>query len=233
MLNDEEPRTSPTGPEETPPSQYFIFIDQANQMAMHNYRFAKTFRSRFADLLTTSESREVLDKGEVDPMPFVPNPAMHTSLSPFAVSAMSSYSVEWNAELGRKAHAPNSPSRMSAIFAFGDLETCLQVHQTYGWPLASVRRFVLAPQPAARVARVNMDVVSLMRSVWHRASWDPTHMNEVWRHYWTGGAELTVETPDISNGQSWVSHTSGVIWEYLIEGVLHSPDDAPVFGPGA
>lgn len=152
------------------PREFFIFVDQANPMAQHNYRFTKTFTSRFADRLYSVEGQRALDDGRVDPMPFAPNVNADPSLSPFAVRAMNDYRIEWDAELARRAIVPRAPSRMSAVFAFGDLQSCIAVNQSYGWPLESVRRFELVDPERSRVARVNMEVISLMRATYPLAS---------------------------------------------------------------
>lgn len=93
------------------PEEFFIFVDQSHPIAQHNYRFTRTFTSRFADRLYTAEGRRVLDGGQIDPMPFAPNPNADPSLSPFAVTAMNDYRIEWDAELCRKAIVPQAPSR--------------------------------------------------------------------------------------------------------------------------
>jgi hypothetical protein len=211
------------------PEEFFIFVDQSHPMAQHNYRLTKTFTSRFADRLYTAEGRRALDDGQIDPMPFAPNPNADPSLSPFAVRAMNDYRIEWDAELCRKAIVPQAPSRMSAVFAFGDVESCVAVNNAYGWGLESVRKFVLVDPEHSRVARVNMEIISLMRATYPLAAWQPEHLHEIWRNYWTGGEELTVETPDLGDGQNWTPWSCGVVWEYLIEGTVHTTDDTPVF----
>lgn len=230
-MSDEEARaeSSASEPAVEWPEDFLIFVDQGNLVAQHNYRFTKTFSSRFADRLYTVEGRQSLDAGEIDPMPFAPNPRADPSLSPFALKAMNDYRVEWDAELARRAFTPRAPSRMSAVFAFGDRESCEAVNQAYGWPLESVRRFRLVDADHSRVVRVNMEVVSLMRATYPRAAWAPEDLHHIWRHYWTGGPELTVQTPDPRNAQSWTNWSCGVVWEYLIEGVVRSPEDRPVF----
>ena len=205
------------------PDALFIFVNQANPMTEHNYRVTKTFSSRFAGRL------HLLDTGQADPMPFIPNPDADPMPTPFVMSVTSDYQTEWNAELGRRAFAPRAPSRMSALYAFGDIESCRAVHSKHGWPLETVRRFKLVESVDARVAKVNMEVVSLFRGANRLAAWSPEDHNAIWSHYWSGRGALTLQVPDIRAGQSWHTLESGVIWEYLIEGTVHSPDDTPVF----
>lgn len=143
---------------------------------------------------------------------------------------MNSYRVEWDVEQTWREHFPLKPSRLSAIFAFGDEQTCVKVNRKYGWPLASVRRFRLKDaEGTARVAKVNTEVVSLMRSAYPLAAWSTADLDKIWGHYWHGNGDLSVEVPDIRQGQAWRRIESGVTWEWLIEGQVVSEDDEPVF----
>ena len=211
------------------PNELLIFVNQLRPEAYLTLENTRRFTSRFATLLTTSEGRELLDSGKVDPMPFVPNEAMHPMLSPYTVSAMNDYRVEWDAELGRRAHSPKSPSRMSAIYAFADTETCRIVNRQFGWPLETVRRFVVEDDLPYRAVRVNMAVISLLRTVYPMAMWSSEDLSAIWRHYWTGQGNLELQTPDLHGGQTWRPWSSGETWEWLIEGRLRSDDNSPVF----
>lgn len=194
------------------------------------FQHTRTFTSRFADCLSTARGRQLLDSGQIDPMSFVPNEQVHPTLSPFTLSAMNLYRVEWDAELGRRAHNPTAPSRMSAIYAFGDEPTCMRAASRYRWPLDSVRRFQVADGLPYRAVRVNMEVISLLRTVYPLASWSSEALNTFWRHYWTGQGNLEVQTPDLHHEQNWRKWTSGEMWEWLVEGQLVSHCDLPVFG---
>jgi hypothetical protein len=211
------------------PQEFFIFVSQVRPEAYLTYKHTKTFTSRFAGLLATDEGRRQLDAGQADPMPFIPNDNMYPDLSPFSVSAMNLYRVEWDAELGRRAHNQMAPSRMSAIFAFADSATCELVASRHNWPLDMVRRFRLAYGVPHRTARVNMEIISLLRAVYPLAMWGPEQLNAFWHHYWTGQGNLDLETPELHNGQNWRQWSSGETWEWLIEGQLVSDDDSPVF----
>ncbi len=78
----------------TAPEEFLIFVNQLHPVAYHNYKFTRTFTSRFQPLLETQEGRRALDKGEIDPFPSVPNPHMHPFMSSFVVSAMNEYLIE-------------------------------------------------------------------------------------------------------------------------------------------
>lgn len=215
------------------PEEFFIFVNQLHPQAAHNYRITHTFTSRFYPLLVTEEGRRALDNGDVDPFPFVPNPKMYPDLSPFTVSAMNEYRIEWDAEQVRRHRFPLKPSRLSAIFAFEDEHACIEAANKYRWPLEEVRRFKLKdPEGQARFSKVNMEIVSLMRHVYPLAAWGATDVYNIWAHYWSSGGELPVEIPDLRQGQAWRRLNSGVIWEWLIEGQVVSEDHEPVFSSG-
>jgi hypothetical protein len=77
-----------------------------------------------------------------------------------------------------------------------------------------------------------MEIVSLMRSAYPRASWNREDRDSIWRHYWSGGGALKIEIPIIRNGvltRQWFE--SGEIWEYLIEGRLELVDEGDEGAP--
>ncbi len=212
------------------PERFHIFVDQARPEAYLTYRHTRTFTSRFGQLLQSEDGRRALDTGQVDPLPFIPNPRMYGFLSPFTVSAMNEYRVEYDAEQARRVHFPTHPSRLSAVFAFDSADACEEVSRRYGWPLDSVRSFRLAEGVEHRVVRLNMSVISLLRAVYPVAMWTPEVLDPIWRHYWSGAGNLELEYPDLRHGQNWQRSESGVLWEWLIEGQVVSEDDSPVFG---
>jgi hypothetical protein len=127
--------------------------------------------------------------------------------------------VEYDAEQTRLRCNPILPSRLSAIYAFGDYESCKQVSVKYpGWSLAEVERFRLLPHLSNRVVRVNMEIVSLARVAYRSASWTAAQIEGFWRSYWSGGGSISVELP--VDGVHFERCDSGEIWEYLIEGAL-------------
>lgn len=211
------------------PDELFVFVNQVRAEAYLTYKHTRTFTSRFAGFLQTEEGRQELDAGRVDPFPFVPNPSQFSFMSPFTVSAINDYRIEWDAEQARRLHFPKHPSRLSAVFAFEDEATCREVSRRYGWPLDTVRRFRINEDLAHRAVRVNMQVVSLMRTVYPLAMWDAAALDGIWRHYWGSGENLDIEVPILHHGQAWEKISSGAIWEWLIDGQLVSQDDTPAF----
>jgi len=205
------------------PTIYYVFLDMANVVCHQNIRVTKSIVSAgFSSANAEPSFRDDYLSGSADYFPFIPNQNLKPQFtSSFNLAATSLYTVEYNAERTRRELFPLAPSRLSAVFAFATEDDCSRASSLYGWNLSSVRRFRLIPHPLNRVARVNMEIVSLMRFIQPRASFDEAQIRAVWSHYWNGRGAFDVELPVIKNG-SLVRQTisAGEIWEYLIEGRL-------------
>ena len=140
------------------------------------------------------------------------------SISPYCFSTISNYRLEHDAEMYREIHHPFFPSRLSAIFAFGDFKTCQEVADKHGWDIRTVKRFSLTDNPLNRVVKVNMEHVSLARDAYIKGSLMEAEINRLWRGYWTGFGNIKMDLPLSLTSRK--SYESGVIWEYLIEGVV-------------
>jgi hypothetical protein len=202
---------------------FLVLADTSNVTCWHNLRFTKSITSSgFAAATSDPAFRDTYIRGTANYAPFVPNTARSSGfVSLFTIHAASQYEVEYDAEYVRYHEFPTLPSRLSAVYAFGREEDCRKVHELYRWDLAKLRRFRLIRDPLTRVHRANMEIISLMRSVYPRASWSRAERDNIWRHYWSGGGTLKVEIPIICDGsprRQWFE--SGEIWEYLIEGRL-------------
>ena len=68
-----------------------------------------------------------------------------------------------------------------------------------------------------------MHVISLVRHAARFGGFPSESSDEVWRHYWSQGGELTIEVPSGPN-MTRRKETAGVLWEYLIEGQLQLVD---------
>jgi hypothetical protein len=155
--------------------------------------------------------------GEVDYLPFVPNGACDlTDYSAYSLTAMNSYMIEYNAELVRKENFPLFPSRLSAIYAFGDYATCETVASKHGWLLREVRRFKLEEDSFTKVIKTNMEIVSLLRTANRISTIDSGTIFEVWSRYWKGESIEGMELPQSGGERKMFS--CGELWEYLIEG---------------
>ncbi len=205
---------------ETLPEVFYIFTDRENFLTMHNLKIGKCiFSAAFSQLsLKDSGFIKAYLKGELDYLPFIPNPVMDGRMfSMFNNSVTSQYRVEYNCELYRRYNNPTFPSRLSACYAFGDYESCESVNKIYGWDIGSVNRFRLEPSLFNRVAKVNMEIVSLMRYAERCSMSDPQTLNNIWGHYWNGGGNMELELPTVDGREVF---KTGVIWEYLVEGKL-------------
>ena len=104
---------------------------------------------------------------------------IYLGLSMITWWAINDYMVEYDAELCRKYHYPQYPSRLSAIFAFGDYETCKEVDRKYDWDLSTVKKFRLNIDNLTRVIKVNMEIVSLMRTAYIRGFFDDETKDDI------------------------------------------------------
>lgn len=204
------------------PSILYIFVNQLRPTTQNNAKLGTFTSGAYTTCSFDSDFAKRYLEGNVDYLPFTPNPAWDVqALSPFLVSSMSDYTCEYHAELTRRAEFPLLPSRLSATYAFSDYATRQAVAAKYpSWDLSSVIEFELgsAGDPFTRVARVNMEVVSLMRYAFVVSSLDEETTKYVWRHYWSGAGSLPMELPGADFKREM--YHSGEIWEYLIEGRL-------------
>lgn len=95
---------------------------------------------------------------------------MPNSPTSFSFNVVNDYALEYNLELYRYANECRYPSRMSAIYAFGDYGTCIEVNKKYNWDLKTVKKFKLLKNNEltdrlTRVTKHNMEIISYMRGV--------------------------------------------------------------------
>ena len=230
------------------PDPFYIFVNQAPTVARQNFELTRTFistgfvlafpefvpagvrvifgkqgrpalLSAGPDMPVDPDLRSGYVNGTLEYLPLGMNPMYFGFMNPFTLSTVASYYVEADAELVRREVEPLAPSRLSAIYAFGDYQSCLDANVRHGWPLDQVRAFRLRPHEHARVWRANMELVSLAQPAYRGASllnWEEART--YWRNYWTESAPVTFAF--LEDGKTNVSHASGCTWEYLIEGVL-------------
>lgn len=211
--------------DEDAPDEFFIFVDQLSPFTYHNFQVTGRFCSgAFGSLDTDSEFRSKYLDGTAQYLPFSPCEMDLMTLSPYFLTAINDYRVEYDAERIRLAKFPLFPSRMSALYAFGDMESCEIVGRRYGRPINTVRRFHLMPNPFNRIVRVNMEHVSLARLAYRVSMGKGSEDDDIWTHYWSGSAELGIELPSAQFERE--SCNSGVIWEFLVEGVVERIDHA-------
>lgn len=239
--------TDPSGAESVPetPSEFFVFVNQASFWTRHNFGLTGRFvSSGFAAAVpdqvpvgtvmayspgpsapSGDDIRTAYVNGTLDYLMFAPSPTYFGWPTPFASNVVTDYRIEYDAEVCRRWRFPLLPSRLSATYAFGDFDTCVAVSEKHRWPLDEVERFRLIPHELNRVHRVNMEIVSLARCAYRRAMFSATDLDAIWRTYWTGGGNMPLELP--VDGRVHERVDSGVIWEFLIEGVLERIQPGP------
>lgn len=208
--------------QEYAPEIYYVFINTYNWITRHNLQFTKGITSAsISEIIANEELRKKYLDGSIDYLQFVPNQDadIHSS-SLYSLTATRDYRIEYNSELFRRSHDISrlSPSRLSCIYAFGDFESCKQVANLYGWDINSVKKFRLIENPLTRIAKVNMEVISLLRNA-DLVTFDPQKQERIWHHYWSGMGNLEIQLP-VNGGPEYSIESSGVLWEYLIEGRL-------------
>jgi hypothetical protein len=203
--------------DEEVPSEFFIFVNQLNPITSHNFNLTGQFNSgAFSSVSISSDHLQKYIKGEFRYLPFEPVQMDAVMLSPYFLTAINDYRVEYDAEYYRTQFHPLYPSRLSAVYAFGDYDSCVAVNSKHGWPLAEVHRFKLLDHPLNRVVKVNMEYISLVRHAYKVSMLQD--VGQIWKGYWTGIGNLVMELP--ATGFERKTYESGVVWEYLIEGTV-------------
>ncbi|EGQ8476278.1 hypothetical protein FLL96_19405 [Vibrio cholerae] len=198
------------------PEEFYVFVNFSSPIAVNNFRVGAYTSAACSMWLNEETLRKYLD-GSLNYLPFAPSERDPIAISPYCLTAINDYRIEYDAEMFRKQHFPLYPSRLSATYAFGDIETCYEVSRKYGWDISTVRKFKLLDTPLNRVAKVNMDHVSLARHAYKVASMQ--NVDDLWHAYWTGIGNIQMELPDGPDFSRNI-RDSGVIWEYLVEGCL-------------
>ena len=114
---------------------------------------------------------------------------------------------EYCLEQYRKENFKNYPSRLSSIYAFGDLETCRLVSSIYRWNMNEIKTFKVKELYSA--CKVHMEIVSILKDNFQSIS----NIEYYYEKYWRGE-----KIDDIHLNNTKISVAP--IYEYLIEGVL-------------
>ncbi|MBE3143952.1 MAG: hypothetical protein IMZ61_08520 [Planctomycetes bacterium] len=202
------------------PEPLFIFVNEQDPVTYNNFHVTGEFNSAAFTNLSAEPFVPKYIGGTARYLPFAPCEKDLQFLSPYFLTAINDYRVEYDCELYRKARYPLYPSRFSAIFAFGDYESCKAASKNYGWDLATVKEFTLTEHPLCRAVKVNMEHVSLARFAYRTSMMQ--NIEQLWEGYWTGFDNTIIELP--TAGFVRKQFESGVIWEYLIEGKVKHID---------
>lgn len=204
------------------PESFFVFVNMGNPITKHNIQVTHGITSgSIGEIAANEKLQDKYENGTIDYIPYVPNGSVDVhGMSIYSVNSGSSYRIEYNCELYRRQHEKTKlyPSRMSCIYAFSDYRSCVDAANKYHWDINSVKEFTLAILPYTRVAKVNMEVISLIRGSEPITTLNPEEQEKIWEHYWSGGGDISITRS--FDGDERLS-SSGVIWEYLIEGRLN------------
>jgi len=201
------------------PDRFYVFVNEQIPAVAHNMQFTRQLSSAAAGGWSDPDFVQRYIANEVDWLPFLPNPTATPWISFFGVSLTASFRVEYNAEVERRLQHPDKPSRLSAVYAFGSLEDAEQASSLYGWQPTMLREFELLEHPLTRIARCNMEIVSLARFAARISETNPDDETKLWDAYWAGQGDVVMELPTARLGEREERH-SGIMWEYLIDGML-------------
>jgi hypothetical protein len=152
------------------------------------------------------------ESGRLDYLPFVQNPTWLGQWSVPGRSVSLRYRLDHDAELVRRQHFPAYPSRLSAVFAFADEDSCRTAASSLAWDLTARREFELLPNPRNRVVRLNMHAYTAARNIYMtECDITPEEREQLWLPYWRGESPPLSPLPD---------EYAEPLWEYLIEGEL-------------
>lgn len=199
------------------PESFYIFVDIENPLTAQALRTTRTFSSSAYTMCKHDKSfLEKYIKGRVKYLPYKRSGNDMNISSPFYTSVINEFSVEYDAERIREKFYPLYPSRMSAVYAFGDYDTCIRVSRKHNWDLETVRKFRLVKGNLTRVIKVNMEIVSQARSMYLNSMLDERGKEILWKNYWRGLNYVPVNSylANYSFGNFKVDD----IYEYLIEG---------------
>lgn len=204
------------------PQKFFIFVEPMSVIAQMNYSLTGVFTSSaYGSISLDQEFFKKYIDGTVDYLPYQLKQHDMVTLSPYYLSAINDIRIETDAELIRRTFFRFYPSRLSATYAFGSYEDCEIASERYGWDLDNVKVFHLrSDDEFVRIARVNMDVVSLARDAYKNMSLDDKSKENIWKHYWMGNGNLIIAGPNPEVRGFRMLHHSDILWEYLIEGSL-------------
>lgn len=200
------------------PDEFLIFVKADSVVAIHNANVMRTYVSVAYGELGNADILQKYLKGTLSYLPFRYIKPDLDVISPYCLTGVSDIRIETDAEMARIAYNPLAPSRLSAIFAFGDEATAQKASIIHGWDINTLRRTKLEPGPLTRVWKANMEIVSLMRNLYPAFSLDPATLQDVWSSNWSGQGNIRIMGPDPANLATRKAYESETTWEYLIEG---------------
>jgi len=203
------------------PSEVYLF---SNRLSIATQRARKETGHIASGAFVKLGDPDILakyDAGTLKYLPFVRAAADKIGFSPYFLAPVNDYRIEHDCELVRAHRYPLYPSLFSAIFAFGDFDTCLEVHNKYrrSWPMESVKKCRLIPNPRNRVVRVNLEYHSIARQIYKLPGVPVAEIARFWDEYWSGNRRISF---DFFTNPAHPKHhfEAGCFWNYIIEGDL-------------
>lgn len=214
------------------PETFFVFVSEDDEVVAHNVRVGgQVFSAALAVVAHLGEEwRQRYYRNELEWQPFIPDPSSRSASIPnpkypgfisfFGGNVLATGDqLEYEGEGVRQVVTPCAPSRLSAVYAFGDEQVCHEAAARYGWNVGEVRRAKLIR--FLRMAMCDMEIVSFIR----RHANTPAMSNEatrrqLWEKYWNGAQGVTLPVHDESPSTPTVLRSGPTIWEYLIDGAL-------------
>lgn len=212
------------------PDVFYVFVgagnDTPSKVNRYNLELTKQIvSSGISGLEICPELTKRFIDGDINYWPSENSPSTLHIISSFLANLTSTCELEYALECYRAKYYKYFPSRLAGVYAFGDYESCLAAHEKYPhWILESVRKFRLSDvgkeNGLFKVGKFNMEIFSMLSSV--NTSFLPVEEQEAFYNaYWSGKGDISMNYVS-SNAPKGIEEVhSGVIYEYLIEGILH------------
>jgi hypothetical protein len=163
-------------------------------------------------------------------LPFVPNPSYPGFLSMQTLRTTTNYRAEYHAEVVRRRAFRTTPSRLSALFAWGSLEEAraAATSQSGGrYRRRPLKRCALRGPPL-RALRANGEILPLARSLERTGASTPELVDAIWGTYWSGSGERVgfnaVSSSDLRTREETWSREEP-LWEWLLDASLDVIED--------
>ncbi len=203
------------------PQEFFLFSNRLSIATQRARRDSKRVSSGAFSSLGDPELAAKYDAGTLKYLPYVRAANDKINNSPYFLAPTNDYRIEHDCELVRAHRYPQYPSRFSAVFTFGDYETCQEVHGKYrrSWPMESVKKCRLIENPRNRVVRVNIEYLTVARQIYKLPGVQVADIARFWDEYWSGNRRISFDF--VTNPAHPTHHfEAGCFWNYIIEGEM-------------
>lgn len=213
--------------QEVAPKYYYIFINRNNkkffnQSYYNNYLLSnKIITNGIANSFHNEIKRTNFINGDIAYLPFIRNNVLIQCTSPFMFRIINRYNIEHNLEYFRQNEYKTYPSRLSGIYAFGDIDSCKKISNDRNWKIEDVKKFKLEDieiNKYAKIVKCNFKMIGLMEHI-DLPAFPQDEQEKIYYHYWNGGGDFKVLVPTVDdiNGKEV---SCGTLYEFIIEGIL-------------